>query len=349
MNSLQRVLAAIERKPVDRLPVWLGIPDHHSLPALFEEYQVKDLHSLKLAIGDDFYSVELPYEAPDANAIYSAFNWYGDAALDSDHRTLTAKGCFHDAEELSDLDFFKWPEPEQYIDPAECRRRVDAAPEGKAVLGILWSAHFQDTCAAFGMEQALINMLVNPELYEAINRKIVDFYLRANEVFYQNTKHRLNAVLIGNDFGSQRGLMLSPDLLRRFVFPDAKRLIDQAHDHGLKVIYHSCGAISEVIPDLIKAGADVIHPIQALATGMDKAGLKRQFGDQVAFCGGMDVQDLMVNGSAQDVKDTVRDIQQLFSTGFIISPSHEAVLPDVPPRNIRAMFEAATHQQASKT
>ncbi len=341
MDSLERFYATIERRPVDRPAVWLGMPDARSLPGLFAEYSVGDLHALKLAVGDDFYAVELPYEAPDAHAIYSAFNWYGEGALDDSHRTLNADGCFKDAEGIRDLAFFNWPDPEKYIDPAECRRRVDAAPKDKAVLGVLWSAHFQDACASFGMETALVNMLVNPALYEAVNDRIVDFYLRANRVFYENTKHRLNAVLIGNDFGSQRALLLSPDLIRRFVIPGSRMLISQAHEYGVKVIYHSCGAIADVIPDLIAAGADAIHPIQSLASGMSAAELKAKFGGRVSFCGGIDVQDLMVKGSPDQVRDEVGRLRGLFPTGLILSPSHEAVLPDVPPPNIRAMFEAA--------
>ena len=342
MNSLQRFLATIERKPVDRPAAWLGMPDAHALPALYKEYGVKDLHHLKLAVGDDFYAVEMPYDAPDAHAIYSAFNWYGDNALDDEHRTLTAPGCFIDAEEEEDLAFFQWPDPEKYIDPDECRRRVDAAPEDKAVLGVLWSAHFQDACASFGMETALMNMVANPDIYRAVDNKIVDFYLRANEVFYRNTSHRLHAILIGNDVGSQRGLMISPDMFRQFVLPGCRKLVEQAHDHGVKVIYHSCGSIAEVIPDLISAGVDAIHPVQPLAEGMSAAVLKEKYANQVSFCGGMDVQHLMVHGTTQEIKAEVRRLRQLFPTGLIISPSHEAILPDVPPRNIRAMFEAAT-------
>jgi uroporphyrinogen decarboxylase len=342
MNSLERFYATIERRAADRPAVWLGMPDERALPGLYAEYHVMDLHALKLAVGDDFYAVEMPYEAPDAHAIYSAFNWYGDGALDASHRTLTADGCFIDAETVEDLAFFKWPEPEKYIDPAECRRRVDAAPADKAVLGVLWSAHFQDACAAFGMETALMNMLQNPEVYEAVNDRIVDFYLRANRVFYENTKHRLNAILIGNDMGSQRGLMLSPDMVRRFVMPGCKKLVEQAHSYGLKVIYHSCGSIADVIPDLIAAGVDAIHPIQSLAAGMGAGELKVKYADKVSFCGGIDVQNLMVNGTAAQVMAEVERLRRLFPTGLILSPSHEAVLPDVPPANIRAMFEAAT-------
>lgn len=339
MNSLERFYATAERRPVDRPAAWLGMPDPQALPGLFSYYGVKDIHELKMAVGDDFYAVEVPYESETAHAIYAAFDWYKNGEVDAMNRTLTAPGCFHDAEDMEDL-VFDWPDPAAYIDPAECRRRVEMAPEGKTVLGILWSAHFQDTCAAFGMETALMNMIAAPELYEAVNEKVLEFYLKANRIFYEATKGKLHAVLIGNDMGSQRGLMISPELVRRFVIPGCRRLTEQAHSYGLKVIYHSCGAISDIIPDLIDAGVDIIHPIQALAAGMEPEGLKEKFGDRVSFCGGVDTQELLVHGTPEDVRKKVEELKRLFPTGLILSPSHEAILPDVPPENIGALFDA---------
>ena len=339
MNSLERFYATAERKPVDRPAAWLGMPDPQALPGLFSYYGVKDIHELKMAVGDDFYAVEVPYESETAHAIYAAFDWYKNGEVDAMNRTLTAPGCFHDAEDMEDL-VFDWPDPAAYIDAAECRRRVEMAPEGKTVLGILWSAHFQDTCAAFGMEKALMNMIAAPELYEAVNEKVLEFYLKATRIFYEATRGKLHAVLIGNDMGSQRGLMISPELVRRFVIPGCRRLTEQAHSYGLKVIYHSCGAISDIIPDLIDAGVDIIHPIQALAAGMEPEGLKEKFGDRVSFCGGVDTQELLVHGTPEDVRKKVEELKRLFPTGLILSPSHEAVLPDVPPENIGALFDA---------
>ena len=342
MTSLERFYATIQRKPVDRPAAWLGIPHIDSLPGLFAEYNVGNLHELKLAVGDDFYTVDLPYKSEYANAIYAAFDWYQGGDVDSNERTLTADGCFKDCEEVSDLDFFEWPDPEKYIDVDECRRLVDMAPDDKVVLGALWSCHFQDACAAFGLETAFMKMIECPEVYEAVDKKIVDFYLKANKIFFEATKGKLHAILIGNDLGSQRGPMLSPNMVREFVIPGAKKLIDLAHSYGIKVIYHSCGSIVEVIPDLIAAGVDVIHPIQAKAVGMDPENLKEKFGNQTAFCGGVDTQDLLVNGSPEDVAAKVHQLRTIFPTGLIVSPSHEAIQPDVPPRNIKALFTEAT-------
>lgn len=342
MNSIERFYATINREKTDRPAAWLGMPDIHSQAALFDYYKVKNLHELKLAIGDDFYAVDVPYQSPNASAIFAAFDWYMDGNVDAEDRTLTADGCFKDAEDLEDLSFFQWPDPEKYIDPAECHRRVDMAPKDKAIIGMSWSAHFQDTCASFGMETALMNMIANPEIYEAVDKKILEFYLKANEIFYEATKGRLNAVLIGNDMGSQRGLIISPDMIRRFIIPGCKKLVEQAHSYGLKVIYHSCGSIVDVIPDLIESGVDAIHPIQALAAGMDAQNLKEKFSGKVAFCGGVDTQELLVHGSPKQVQEKVEELRTLFPTGLIISPSHEAIMPDVPPANIHALFKEAT-------
>lgn len=340
MTSLERFYATIERRPVDYPAAWLGMPDVDTLDGLFAHYKVESLHELKLVIGDDFYAVEVPYQSETSDAIHAAFDWYGDGGVDSHNRTLTAQGLLHDAETVEEVESFDWPDPAKYIDPEECRRRVELAPKDKATIGILWAAHFQDTCAAFGMEEALMKMITHPEVYKAVDRKIMDFYLKAAEIFYEATTGSLHSVLIGNDFGSQRGLMLSPDMIREFVIPGAAELIQQAHAYDIKVIYHSCGSIVEVIPDLVAAGADTIHPIQALAKDMDPENLKNKFGDSVSFCGGVDTQDLLVNGSPEEVEATVKKLRTLFPTGLIVSPSHEAILPDVPPANIEAMFRA---------
>ena len=168
---------------------------------------------------------------------------------------------------------FKWIAATDHNHPHGPQGQVEAAgpaeaPPDYAVMGVMWSAHFQDACAAFGMENALMTMMETPAMFRAVIERILEFYLAANAIFYEATRGRLDVVLIGNDFGSQSALMVSADQLREFVFPGTRRLIEQAHSYGLKVIHHSCGAICPLIPDLLSLGADAIHPIQALAAGM---------------------------------------------------------------------------------
>jgi uroporphyrinogen decarboxylase len=305
-------------------------------------FGVSSVDELKRRIGDDVYPVELPYHSPAGNAIYAAFNFRKKGGTSPVERTLTAPGFFEDYSDPSRVGDFDWPDPSKYIEPAECRRVVEAAPKDCAVLGVVWSAHFQDACAAFGMEAALMKMSTEPEMFRAVIDRITEFYLQANDLFYRAAKGRLDAVLIGNDFGSQTGLILSPALIREHVWPGARRLVAQAKSHGLKVIHHSCGAIHDLIPDLIALGADTIHPIQALAKGMGAERLRNDYAGQVSFCGGVDAQELLVRGQPHQVRDQVRRLRRLFPTGLILSPSHEAILPDIPPANIEALFAAAT-------
>lgn len=341
MDRFDRFYATIERKPVDRPASWLGLPDPNAEGKLFNHFNVKNLKEFKFAVEDDIYPVELPYNSPTSNAIYAAFHFSKtNADVELDHRTLTAPGFFEDYSDPGAINDFDWPDPSKYIDLAACKKVVNDVPSGYPVMGVVWSAHFQDACAAFGMETALVKMMTEPEIFQAVINKITDFYLQANEIFYSATKGKLHAVLIGNDFGSQTGLMLSPAAIREYVLEGTQKLVQQAKSYGLKVLHHSCGAIRPIIPDLINTGVDAIHPIQALATGMDPYSLKKDFGDKVSFCGGVDAQYLLVNGTPNQVREKVLELKKIFPTGLIISPSHEAILADINPANIKALFEA---------
>jgi len=347
MNKIERFLATVERQPVDRPATWLGMPTTDAMPGLLTHFGMADVEQLKRHLDDDVWPIEVPFHHPPANHIACAFDFAKKDGADYEERSLTAPGFFEGKTDIATLADFPWPNPAAHMDCAECRQAVEAAPDDYAKLGIMWSAHFQDACSAFGMEDALMTMLTAPDMFRAVIDRITAFYLTANKIFYEAAQGKLHAVLIGNDFGSQTELMLSPDSLREFVFPGTRRLIEQAHDYGYKVIHHSCGAIADVIPDLIELGADVIHPIQALATGMDAASLARNFSREVSFCGGVDAQHLLVNGTPGELQTKVKDLRKLFPTGLIISPSHEAVLPDVPPENIAAIFSASRMAESS--
>lgn len=342
MTGKERFHAAAARQPVDRPPVWMSAPIGIELDRICAYYGVKNWHELQVKVCDDVYAFDIPYDSGYATSIAAAFDWYMNGSnVDPEHRTLTADGCFKDAEEIRDLEFFQWPDPTKYIDVDELRRRCEMAPSDRATLAQVWSAHFQDACASFGMETALMNMAANPEIYQAVDEKIVEFYLKANELIFEATKGKLDAIIIANDFGSQLGLMISREMIHDFVMPGAKRIIEQAHSYGVKVIYHSCGAIFDAMPELIAAGADFIHPLQATARGMDPRRIKDAYGEQVAFCGGVDIQELLPRGTCEQVRAKVRELREIFPTGLVISPSQGVILDDVPPENIAAMLDEA--------
>ena len=344
MNHKDRFYSTIHYQPVDRPAAWLGLPVPAAEHGLLEYFKIKNIDELRHLIDDDIYPVEVPYNFPPSNHIACAFNFSKTAHLDTpDERTLTAPGFFEDYSEVADVERFAWPDPALYLDREESKRRVHAAPADKIKMGILWSAHFQDACSAFGMEHALMTMLSNPDMFRAVIDRITGFYLKANEIFYESTKGQLDAVLIGNDFGSQYSLMVHPDHIREFVFPGTKKLIEQAKSYGLTVMFHSCGSIFPIIQDLADLGADIVHPVQALAHQMDAHTLKKHFYGKVAFCGGVDAQFLLVNGQPDEISAKVKELTEIFPTGLIISPSHEAILPDIPPANIQALFHPLHH------
>ncbi len=339
MTNKERFYATIERQPVDRPASWLGLPVAESEKKLLQFFGVDSINKIKIILDDDIWPVEVPYKHPPINHIACAFD-FAKKLPGYEERTLTEPGFFENYFDSAAVSDFPWPDPANHIDHEQCIKALEVLPENRALMGMMWSAHFQDACAAFGMENALMKMLLEPEMFRAVIERITKFYLDANRIFYEAGKGKLDAVLLGNDMGSQAGLMMSPDQFREFVLPGIRQLVDQAKSYDLKVIYHSCGAIYDIIPDLIATGVDAIHPIQALATNMEPEKLKSSFGAEVSFCGGVDVQELLVNGSPDEVRDKVRQLKTLFSTGLIISPSHEAILPDVAPENIQAMFDA---------
>jgi uroporphyrinogen decarboxylase len=146
---------------------------------------------------------------------------------------------------------------------------------------------------------------------------------------------------MGNDFGSQLDMLVSPELFKKFILPGFKKNVELAKKYGKKVMLHSCGSIHRIIPLLIDIGVDALHPLQARAAGMDAVSLAKQFKGKIAFVGGVDTQDLLVNATPAKVKDEVRRLKDIFGANFVISPSHEAVLPNIPIANIEAMVLAA--------
>jgi uroporphyrinogen decarboxylase len=342
MTPKQRFYATINNQPVDRPATWLGLPTQDAIPGLLEYFKVNSITELKTKLQDDVWPVIVPYNNPPSNDIGCALNFAktGEGGA-QDERTLTAPGYFEDMTDPSEVAKYPWPNPNDFLDVKEAAKRAKEIPEKYLRMGIMWSAHFQDSCSAFGMENALITMMMYPEMYQAVIDRITDFYLQTNELFYEATKGYLDAVLIGNDFGSQGALMVDPYLLQEHVFAGTKKLVDQAKSYGLTVVHHSCGSIFPIIGDLFEMGVDVIHPIQALAADMDVDTLQQNFKNIGAFCGGVDAQELLVNGTPEQIVKQVKKIKQVFPTGLVISPSHEAILPDISPANIEAMYKAA--------
>ena len=246
---------------------------------------------------------------------------------------------FKDCEDPQEIEAFEWPSAEGLnLEPTLDRLR-GAGPYYRA--SGFWCPVYHDLMDLFGMQAYLMKMHTHPEVIEAATNRVCQFYYDANERFFRLAGDLVDGFFFGNDFGTQQSLIISPKLFDRFIMPWFSTFIDQGHRHGYQVILHSCGSIYRMLPTLIAAGVECLHPLQARAANMDAETLSREFNGQVTFLGGIDTQYLLPYGSPEDVKADVRRVRDLLGPHVIISPSHEAVLPDVPPRNVEAMAVAA--------
>ncbi len=131
-------------------------------------------------------------------------------------------------------------------------------------------------------------------------------------------------------------------MLEEFVYPHLRKHFSLAHEYGIKVMFHSCGAVREIIPELIELGVDILNPLQAGAAGMEPAGLKEEFGSSLCFHGSLDTQKTLPFGSAKDVREEVKKRIEILSPGggFILAPTHN-FQENTPLENILAMYETA--------
>lgn len=174
-----------------------------------------------------------------------------------------------------------------------------------------------------------------------MTKHIVDFYLRLTERLFTLAPGKIDMFFFGNDFGTQHDILTSPEMSDRFVMPCFRKFAGQAHVHGMKALLHSCGSICKVLPRRIDTGVDALHPIQARTAHMDAEPPAHKFNGRIAFLGGVDTQRNPPFGTPRQVRNEVRHLRDLFGEDFIVSPSYESVLPEVPWENVLAMAQAA--------
>lgn len=332
MNSRQRLRAIVAGDPPpDRCGFWLGNPHADTWPILNQHFATDDREAILTQLGDDLRWIRPgAYRHPEGKPMFD-FQRQG--------RELAAGGVFADCDSVDEVEAFDWPNPD-YLDFTDTLAGLRAAGDVYRPSGF-WCPFFHFVADFFGMESYFVKMYTHPDIVHAVTRHVVDFHLEANRRFFEVAGDLVDAYFFGNDFGTQRGLLIGRDTMAEFVFPYFRQLTGLAHDCGYPVILHSCGSIYDVIGDLIDMGVDALHPLQARALNMEAERLAADFGGSLAFVGGIDTQDLLVNGSPAEVTaDTLRVMDRL-GPRLVVSPSHEAVLPNVPPANIIAMSEAA--------
>jgi uroporphyrinogen decarboxylase len=224
-----------------------------------------------------------------------------------------------------------------YVDLAENVARLREASD-KYFLVRLYGIHFEKAYFARGFENFLSDMLSDPPFAQALLRRIVD----RNRVMMESflALEEIDGVLLGSDWGSQIDLLMSPETWDAMIAPGEQRMFDLIRGYGKDVWVHSCGRIEKLIPRLIDMGLQVLNPVQPEA--MDIARLKRDFGDRLAFWGGISTQRTLPYGTPDEVRAEARAVRDLLGAagGYIFAPA-QSIQGDVPIGNILALLDVA--------
>lgn len=191
-----------------------------------------------------------------------------------------------------------------------------------------------------GQEQALIDLILNPEMVHFCLDKLFDLCYENTLRIYEAIPDKVMITYIAEDLGSQEDLMCSLEQIHQFFIPPMKRMMDLAHQAGAFVFHHSDGAIRKIIPDMIEAGIDVLNPLQWRCKGMEREGLKRDFGNKIVFHGGIDNQYTLAFGSKEEIQQEVIDNLRILGKGggYILAPCHN-IQAVSPPENIVTMYK----------
>jgi uroporphyrinogen decarboxylase len=214
----------------------------------------------------------------------------------------------------------------------------------KALMILVGCNLFEWGCFLRRMDNFLMDILCDPYHVEELRDQLVERHLAKLEKICAAVGDIVDLICIGDDLGMSAGPFMDADTYKQLFKPGHKALCDfiKAHSTTMHTYIHSCGSISNLIPDLIDAGIEIFNPVQTNALNMSPAFLKKEFGKDCTFWGGgiENVGTLNV-GSRQQIRDMVFERLEIFSAGggYVFNTVHN-ILPDVPPENIVTMFEA---------
>jgi uroporphyrinogen decarboxylase len=365
MSPRQRVVAALNHQQPDRAPLDMG----GSVASLVEGaywplkarlgiqgdggetvspiFVMLDLDERVLqALGIDFRRVRLRSPANFVSPIFEDGSWADEWGLrqkKAGHYAIMVGHPLAEAD-ANDLDTFAWPDP---FDPARGQGLAEQTQQLYAQTNYALVAHlpggvFETALYLRGFATFLIDLKRNRRFAEKLLNKVFEVICGYYEVMLNAVGPYVQMVETADDLGIQTGPMLAPRLYRETVKPLHRQLFAEIKRRTTgKIFMHSCGGVRPFIEDLIEVGLDVLNPIQPQAAGMELAALKRDYGERLAFHGGIDAQTVLPLGTPEDVTANVRHVLEVMSPGggYILAPAHN-FQPDTPPENIVAMYRA---------
>lgn len=356
VSSRERVLAAAERRRTDRPPTslrctseaWTKLRRHLGVETNQDALDLLDVDMRWLdvpfigpkerstpvlgGVGTDFLGIR--YRQAE-----NQFNTYFEFA----HHPLA------NAKTVADIENYDWPSLDWWDYSAVPRliERINA--RGPRGIIFFCGGAFETPWYLRGYEQFLVDLYEQPDLAEAISRRVQEFYLQRALRVVEAAEGKIDVFNSGGDLGEQQRMLIKPDLWRERIKPYSGKLITTFKQMGFKTFYHSDGAIVPVIDDLIELGLDFLDPIQVTAAGMKPEELYPLFGDSLSFHGAIDEVHLLPHATPEEVyRETTRTIDTLGQRGgYVVTASH-VVQGDTPPENVVAMLQAARDYRWSK-
>lgn len=247
---------------------------------------------------------------------------------------------------IGTIDTYPWPNASDSSRFSGLRSKVDFFRKRKklVVLGSgMFGGFFCFAARLRGFDNFYIDLLGNPDLACSLMDRLIELKMEFYRKFFDKVDDRIEVIVEADDLGAQKGLIISPQIYRKYVKPRQRKLYSfikkEAKSH-VYLLLHSCGSVAELIPDFIEVGVDILNPVQVSAARMDTTKLKSLYGEDITFWGGgCDTQRILPHGTVEEVKDEVkRRIDDLApGGGFVFAPVHN-IQPDVPPRNLMAMW-----------
>ena len=374
LNSRERVLAALEHKEPDRVPIDfggamctnIGMKAHEKLKEFLglkggeikianvcEQTVVPDERILKSFNVDvrGIFPCHPPPAVEEKEDGYFFVDCWGVK-----QRMPKVGGYYFDAvsrplerAEIEDLEKYEWPDPREvamWLEALEVEKKAKCLYEETdyALATGFTSGVFETSWNLRGMDKFLVDLMVNERFAGKLMDKALEFAIGFWDEMLDRVGDYVQIAQIGDDMGTQTGPIMSPELFRKTIKPRNEKIIKSIKRKAdVYLLFHCCGSIYHFIPDLIEVGVDALNPVQVSAKGMDTQRLKEEFGNKLTFWGGgCDTQSVLPFGTPEDVANEVRRrIKDLApGGGFVFTQVHN-VQAGTPPENIVAMLRTA--------
>lgn len=339
MTPRERWLAVLTRQTPDRVPMeYWGT--HEATAKLLKhmgcdfDEAMRRLHvDSPLAVGGRYVGPP-PEEGTDLFGLKRRLVDYGTGSYNEVINAPLAE--YNSVEEIQAN--YIWPNPDHW-DYSHLPEQIKGQ-EHRPIRGG-GSEPFLTYKALRGEEQAFVDLVENPEIVHYCLDKLFELAYQNTLRIFETIPGKVIVTYVAEDLGGQTGLMYSPNQIRTFLLPRMKRMMELTKQHGSFVFHHTDGAVRDILPDLIETGIEILNPVQWRCPGMDREGLKRDFGDKLIFHGAVDNQYTLPFGTVEEVRQEVMDNYKILGAGggYILAPCHN-IQSVGPPENVVAMYEA---------